>query len=380
MKLLHLADLHLGKRVNEFSMLKDQAYVLEQILTLACAERVDGVLIAGDVFDKTVPSVEAVSLLDDFLTKLSESHIAVYIICGNHDAPKRLAFGAQLIEKSAVYVAGEYEGEVKKVSVEDAFGPVHLYLLPYIKPAQVRAVWNQEAQDIETCQEAVSLVLQKTPIEKEHRNILVAHQFVAGAAVCDSEERSVGGLDQIEVSCFDGFDYVALGHLHGPQQIGRKTVRYGGTLLKYSFSEIHHHKSVTLVELGEKGQVAIKTFPVKPLHEMRQVRGSYEEITRRSNYEHTDTQDYMRIILTDEEDIFDAVGKLRAIYPNLMRVEYDNTRTAGVKNLQMPAPEQEKGPAELVEELFEMQNHKPMEEAQKVYMERLIRQVWEEKI
>lgn len=380
MKLLHLADLHLGKRVNEFSMLKDQAYVLEQILTLACAERVDGVLIAGDVFDKTVPSVEAVSLLDDFLTKLSGNHIAVYIICGNHDAPKRLAFGAQLIEKSAVYVAGEYEGEVKKVSVEDAFGPVHFYLLPYIKPAQVRAVWNQEAQDIETCQEAVSLVLQKTPIEKEHRNILVAHQFVAGAAVCDSEERSVGGLDQIEVSCFDGFDYVALGHLHGPQQIGRKEVRYGGTLLKYSFSEIHHHKSVTLVELGEKGQVAIKTFHVKPLHEMRQVRGSYEEITRRSNYEHTDTQDYMRIILTDEEDIFDAVGKLRAIYPNLMRVEYDNTRTAGAKNLQMPAPEQEKGPAELVEELFEMQNHKPMEEAQKVYMERLIRQVWEEKI
>lgn len=161
MKLLHLADLHLGKRVNEFSMLKDQAYVLEQILTLACAERVDGVLIAGDVFDKTVPSVEAVSLLDDFLTKLSVNHIAVYIICGNHDAPKRLAFGAQLIEKSAVYVAGEYEGEVKKVSVEDAFGPVHFYLLPYIKPAQVRAVWNQEAQDIETCQEAVSLITNK---------------------------------------------------------------------------------------------------------------------------------------------------------------------------------------------------------------------------
>lgn len=380
MRLLHLADLHLGKRVNEFSMLKDQEYILEQVLTLACTEQVDGVIVAGDVYDKTVPSVEAVSLLDDFLTRLAGYHIPVYLIGGNHDSLQRLSFGAQLIEKSDIYVAGEYQGEVKKVSVKDVYGPLDIYLLPFIKPAQVRAVWKEEAQGIETYQEAVSFVLQKTKINKEHRNILVAHQFVAGASVCDSEERTVGGIDQIAVSCFDGFDYVALGHLHGPQQVGRKTVRYAGTLLKYSFSEIQHHKSVTIVELGKKGEVEIQTFPLRPLHEMRQIRGTYEELTRRSNYENTDTADYMRIILTDEEDIFDAVGKLRAIYSNLMRLEYDNTRTGDCQAVQEATIEEEKGPAKLAEELFMLQNNRPMSEEQKNYMESLAGQVWEEKV
>lgn len=380
MRLLHLADLHLGKRVNEFSMLKDQEHILEQVVTLACTKGVDGVLVAGDVFDKTVPSVEAVSLLDDFLTQLAGHHIPVYLISGNHDSVQRLSFGAHLLEKSGVYVAGEYAGAVQKVCVEDAYGPVDIYLLPFIKPAQVRAVWKEEAQKIETYQEAVSFVLQKTQIEQEHRNILVAHQFVAGASVCDSEERSVGGIDQIDVSCFEGFDYVALGHLHGPQQVGRRTVRYAGTLLKYSFSELQHHKSITLVELGKKGEIEIQMFPVSPLHEMRQIRGSYEEITKRSNYENTDTADYMRIILTDEEDIFDAVGKLRAIYPNLMRLEYDNARTENGQMMQTVTAVQEKGPAELAAEFFMKQNNKPMEEEQKAYLERLIGQVWEEKI
>lgn len=380
MRLLHLADLHLGKKVNEFSMLKDQQYVLEQVVTLACTKSVDGVLVAGDVFDKTVPSVEAVSLLDDFLTKLSDHHIPVYLIGGNHDSVQRLSFGAHLLEKSGVYVAGEYSGEVQKVCVEDGYGPVDIYLLPFIKPSQVRAAWKEEAQGIETYQEAVSFVLQKTQINPAHRNILLAHQFVAGASVCDSEERSVGGIDQIDVSCFDGYDYVALGHLHGPQQVGRETVRYAGTLLKYSFSEIQHHKSITIVELREKGAVEIQTFAVRPLHEMRQIRGSYEEITRRSNYENTDTQDYMRIILTDEEDIFDAVGKLRTIYPNLMRLEYDNARTGSEQVIQTETGMQDKGPAELAVEFYMMQNNKPMEEEQKAYLENLVRQVWEEKV
>lgn len=379
MRLLHLADLHLGKRVNEFPMLRDQEHVLGQVVALACTKGVDGVLVAGDVFDKTVPSVEAVSLLDDFLTKLAEHHIPVYLISGNHDSVQRLSFGAHLFKKSGVYVAGEYTGEVQKVSVADAYGPVDIYLLPFIKPAQVRAVWKEEAQAVETYQEAVAFVLQKTQIEQEHRNILMAHQFVAGASVCDSEERSVGGLDQIDVSCFEGFDYVALGHLHGPQQVGRRTVRYAGTLLKYSFSEIQHHKSITFVELGKKGEIEIQTFPVSPLHEMRQIRGSYEEITKRSNYENTDTADYMRIILTDEEDIFDAVGKLRAIYPNLMRLEYDNARTGNGQMIQTVTAAQEKGPAELASEFFVMQNNKPLEEEQKAYLENLIGQVWEEK-
>lgn len=378
MRLLHLADLHIGKKVNEFSMIKDQEYVLEQILTLVCTEHVDGVLVAGDVFDRTVPSVEAVQLLDKFLTALSEQGVQVCLIGGNHDSAERLSFGARLMEKSGIHVAGEYRGCVEKVRMEDGWGPVDIYLLPFIKPAQVRAVWKEEAQEIVTYEEAVAFALGKVELDRGCRNLLVAHQFVAGAAVCDSEERSVGGLDQVSVSCFDDFDYVALGHLHGPQQIGRETVRYAGTPLKYSFSEMGHQKSAALLELRGKGDMEIRLCPLTPLHEMRQVRGSYEEVTRRDSYAHTDTKDYVRVVLTDEEDIFDAVGKLRAIYPNLMRLEYDNKRTGAYQTVQAAVQTEEKEPIALAEELFLLQNNREMGEEQRAYLEQLMGKVWED--
>ena len=385
MKFLHLADLHLGKSIYGVSLIDngDQIFWARRFLEKAAALKPDAVVIAGDVYDRSAPSGDAVMLLNYILTELEQMDIPVMLIAGNHDSGQRLSFAGSILAKRRIYIAGSVDAEITHVTVpeKNGSGEVTFWLVPYLFPAAAaQKLGDDSIGDYET---AMRKLLERQGIDFSKRNVLVAHQNVTAGgreAGRGGSESMAGGVGQMDYRVFDGFDYVALGHLHGPQQIGRKEVRYGGTLLKYSFSEIHHHKSVTLVELGEKGQVAIKTFPVKPLHEMRQVRGSYEEITRRSNYEHTDTQDYMRIILTDEEDIFDAVGKLRAIYPNLMRVEYDNTRTAGAKNLQMPAPEQEKGPAELVEELFEMQNHKPMEEAQKVYMERLIRQVWEEKI
>lgn len=379
MRLMHLADLHIGKKVNEFSMLEDQRYILEQVLALARDQKVDGVLIAGDIYDKAIPPVDAVSLFDAFLTRLSEWHLPVYMINGNHDSVERVSFGAKLMKKSGVYVASEYAGYVEQVRVKDAYGILDIYLLPFIKPAYVRAVWGEEADEVRTYQEAVAYVMGKMALEKEHRNLLVAHQFVTGAATCDSEEHSVGGLDQVEVSCFDGFDYVALGHLHGPQTVGRDTIRYAGTLLKYSFSEANHKKSVTIVELKEKGNISIETYPLEPLHDMRKIRGSYEEITRKSNYDRTNTEDYVQIILTDEEDIFDAVGKLRVIYPNLMKLEYDNTRTRRNGQTELSDTTEDKSPMELAEELFEMQNNKPMREEQKQYMESLMTDIWEAK-
>lgn len=378
MKFVHLADLHLGKRVNDFSMLEDQKYVLGQVLEIVRMERAEGVLIAGDIYDRQVPPVDAVGLLDDFLTKLSRDGIPVYMVGGNHDSIERVSFGARLMEGSGIHMATEYNGRVDMVTVEDEYGMIDIYLLPFIKPAHVRAVWKEEAEDVHTYQEALAFVIGKMERVEGHRNILVAHQYVSGAAVCDSEEHPIGGLDQVEASCFDGFDYVALGHLHGPQAVGRDTVRYAGTLLKYSFSEVNHKKSVTLAEMDEKGTVKIGTRQIVPLHEMRKIRGSYMEVTDRSNYGNGDTRDYVHITLTDEEDIFDAVGKLRVIYPNLMKLEYDNTRTRREQIVMASENTQMKPPLVLCEELFALQNNKPMGEDQKVYMEELIDGIWEE--
>ena len=378
MKFMHLADLHLGKRVNEFSMLEDQKYVLEQVLSLIDEEHADGVLIAGDIYDRQVPSVEAVRLCDDFLTSMAKRHVPVYLISGNHDSIERVSFGARLMEGSGIYMATEYDGEVDVVTAEDEYGAIDIYLLPFLKPAQVRAVWGEEAENIKTYQDALSFVIGKMTRDEDRRSILLAHQFVAGGAVCESEEHAVGGLDQVDAACFDGFDYVALGHLHGAQNTGRESVRYAGTLLKYSFSEINHKKSVTFVELREKGCVDIHTRPISPLHEMRRIRGSYAEVTSKLSYENTDTKDYVHITLTDEEDVFDAVGKLRAIYPNLMKLSYDNTRTRQGQSVTVSGEEEKKDPLTLTEELFVMQNNKPMSDEQRGYMLEMIRKVWEE--
>lgn len=379
MKLIHLADLHIGKRVNEISMIEDQRYILKQVLECVTEEQPDGILIAGDIYDRMVPSVEAVQLLDTFLTELSNQKVPVYLISGNHDSAERVSFGAKLLTKSQIYMATQYQGKMEKVTMQDAYGRVNLYLLPFLKPAQVRAVWKEEAEGISTYQDAIDFVMAKEEINPEERNVLVAHQFVAGAQTCDSEERSIGGLDQIAATSYQVFDYVALGHLHGPQQVSRKTIRYAGTLLKYSFSEIHHKKSITIVELREKGQVEVRQRPVHPLHDMRQLRGNYEELVKRENYENTDTDDYLRIILSDEEDIYDAVGKLRVIYPNLMRLEYDNTRTRKRQTIGETEPVEKKTPIDFMEELYQIQNNKAMSLEQRNYMKKMMETIWEEK-
>lgn len=377
MRLLHLADLHLGKRVHEFSMLEDQRYILKQILEIMEREQADGVLIAGDIYDKTVPSAEAVQLLDDFLTKIAERKIPVFLISGNHDSAERISFGAKLFAKSGVYFASCYQGQTEFVTLQDAYGELDIYLLPFIRPVHVRQAFPEQADKIVSYQDALQTVLAHINLNRERRNVLVAHQFVTGAERCESEDIQVGGLDNVDASLFDDFDYVALGHIHGPQWILRETVRYAGTPLKYSFSETRHQKAVTIIELRGKGETKIRTIPLEPLRDMRKIRGTYEELTRRSVYENTNLEDFVQITLTDETDIFDAVGKLRVIYPNLMKLEYDNRRTGN--RLETAVEERvERTPLEYTKELFMMQNEKPMSSGQEKYLVNLIREVWED--
>lgn len=376
MKFLHLADLHLGKRVNGFSMLEDQAHILRQILAILDGEQPDGVLIAGDVYDKSVPSVEAVELLDGFLTELRARGVPVLLISGNHDSPERLAFGGRVMDSCGIHISPVYDGALAPVTLQDAFGPVHVWLLPFVKPAHVRR-WFPDA-DIESYTDAVAEAVAHMDIDTAARNVLVTHQFVTGGTRSGSEELSVGGTDNVDSGVFAPFDYVALGHLHGAQHIGRETIRYAGSPLKYSFSEARQHKSVTVVTLGEKGDVQVRTVALTPLRVLREIRGSYDELTARSFYEHTTYRsDYLHLILTDEQDVFDAMSRLRTIYPYLMTLDYDNARTRAAGGMSVPAETERRTPLELFEALYQRQNHRPMSEVQRAYIAQLMEQIME---
>ena len=376
MRFLHLSDLHLGKRICEFSMLDDQRYILEEILSLLDTHPVDAVLLAGDLYDKPVPPAEAVRLLDWFLTELADRKLPVFAISGNHDSAERVAFGAHLLAGSQVYVSPVFEGAPAPIPLTDAYGPVDIYLLPFLKPAMVRHIYPDEP--IESYSDALGCVLRRCAPDPARRSVLVAHQFVAGAAACESEEPSVGGLDCVDAALFDGFDYVALGHLHSPQKVGRDTLRYCGTPLKYSFSEAHQHKSVTFVELGPKGEVTLSTAPLTPKHDLRELRGSYMELTDRRSYAGTATDDYLHITLTDEQDVPDALARLRVIYPNLMRLDYDNLRTRTQADLDAPAQTEQKTPLEHFAAFYALQNNQPLSAEQAAFCQQLIETLWKE--
>ena len=378
MKLIHLSDLHLGKRVNEFSMLEDQAFILQEILRIIDEEQPQAVVLAGDIYDKSVPSGEAVQLFDGFLWELSSRKLQVFVISGNHDSPERLSFGGRLMEGSGIHLSPVYSGKVEPAVLEDAYGPVNVYLLPFLKPAHVRRYFPEE--EIGSYTEALGKAVEALEIHKEQRNVLVTHQFVTGASRSDSEEISVGGSDNVDASVFDAFDYVALGHIHGPQNIGSPRIRYCGTPLKYSFSEAGQQKSVTVAELKEKGSLEVTVRPLTPLRDLREIRGSYLEVTAKSFYEGRNREDYLHITLTDEEDVPDGAAKLRVIYPNLMRLDYDNARTRS-RNLPEGAEEPEtKSPLELFEEFYERQNNQPMTEEQIRFSRALMETIWEDKL
>lgn len=377
MKLIHLSDLHLGKRVNEYSMLEDQKYILLRILEIIDDEKPNAVVIAGDVYDKSLPPAEAVALFDNFLVQLTRRDLQVFVISGNHDSAERIAFGSRLMAKSGVHMSPVYDGTVAPITLTDENGPVDFFLLPFLKPANVRRFFEDE--DIASYTDALAAVIGHMEVDAGRRNVLVTHQFVTGSTRCESEEISVGGTDNVDASVFAPFDYVALGHIHSPQNCGSEAIRYCGTPLKYSFSEAKDQKSVTIVTMQEKGSLQVTTRALIPMRDLVELRGSYEELTLRSFYENTTWQeDYTHITLTDEEDIPDAIGKLRVIYHNLMKLDYDNARTRSNAQIGSAEGTESKSPLQLFEEFFALQNNQPMSDEQREFMEALIEKTWED--
>lgn len=378
MKLMHLSDLHLGKRLNEFSLLEDQSFILQQLVELVRSEQPDCVLLAGDIYDKPVPPAEAVTLFDDFLNKLAQL-TTVCVTSGNHDSAERLAFGAQLMREGGVHFCGLYTGEPQCVTLQDAYGSVHIYLLPFLKPAHVRHCLSPtEAEQVTTYHEALRCVVERLHINAAERNVLVAHQFVTGAQTAGSEAVNVGGVDNIGAEVFAAFDYTALGHIHRAQNVGSERVRYSGTPLKYSFAEWQQEKSVTLVELGEKGSVSVTALPLAPLRDLRKLRGSYEELMSKDFYDELPKdsdgllRDFYHLTLTDEEDVPDAVQKLRSVYKNLLQLEYDNKRTRTDNAIEGAERVVEKSPLELMEEFYQLQNNQALSEKQRAYLQGLL--------
>ena len=375
MKFIHLSDLHLGKRVNEYQMLDDQAYILKKIINIIDDEVPDGVIIAGDIYDKSVPSAEAVGLFDDFLVRLAKRKLEVFIISGNHDSPERIAFGSRIMDASGIHLSPVYDGKILPFSMQDEHGTVDIYMLPFIKPAHVRMFCDEE---ISSYTDAINYVISNLDIKPKNRNIIVTHQFVTGASRSESEEISISGSDNVNADVFAPFDYVALGHIHSPQNCGSDHIRYCGTPLKYSFSEAKDHKSVTVVELAEKGKVSYRTVELVPQHDLVELKGTYAELTLKSFYEGSTWQeDYTHITLTDEEDIPDVIGKLRTIYHRLMKLDYDNKRTRLNMEINSVTDVESKSPLELFSDFYKLQNNQPMTQEQFDYVKLLIEKSWE---
>ncbi len=373
MKIFHLSDLHLGKKLNEQPLIEDQEFILNQIAEEARKNKIDAVIIAGDIFDKSIATVEALGLFEEFLKKLVSFKIKVLIISGNHDSAERLSFGSDFMEASSIFISPAYDGKYPPVTLTDEYGEINFYLLPFIKPAVVRHFFPEE--NIESYTDAVRSAIKKMNPDFSKRNVMAAHQFITGAGRCESEEVSVGGLDNVDASVFDGFDYTALGHIHGPQNIGSEKVRYCGTPLKYSFSEINHKKSITVVELKEKGNVTVSEIPLVPLRDMKELKGKYDELVLRENYKDKNLDDFYRIILTDEDDVPDALGKLKMIYKNLMRLDYDNLRTRSYHSTSEINMEQRADPAELFAKFYENRNVEKLSDVQRDFVIQLIEEI-----
>lgn len=377
MKILHTSDLHIGKRVNEYSLLDEQAFILNQIVEMAKREQPDTVILAGDIYDKSIPSAEAIALFDEFLAQLSQLRKAIFIISGNHDSAERIAFASRIMEASGVYLSPVYNGSIQPIVLNDGKTEVAFHLLPYIKLSLVQH-FAEEGVEIRSYDEAMRYAISKMDIDKKRRNVLITHQFITNAERTESEDIMVGGLDNIDASAFDDFDYVALGHLHRPQYCGRETVRYSGSPLKYSFSEVNDKKSVTLIEINGSEPATVTALPLTPLHDWHDLKGTYDELTNRSYYDGTDLQEaYVRITLTDEDDIPDGMRKLKTIYHHLAELRYDNKRTrAGETLIGKPMNVDKMNPEELFTELFEKQNAQGLSDEQSTYLNQLINEIF----
>lgn len=375
MKFAHLSDLHLGKYLNQYSLMEDQEYILKQIIQRIREQDVDVVLVSGDIYDRAVPPGEAVALFDDFLSELSEDQRKVCIISGNHDSPERIAFASRLIAASGVYLSPVYQGEVQPVRLEDSYGPVNIYMLPFIKPVHVRHFFPEE--EIHSYTDAVRSAITHMNVDGRERNVLLAHQFVTGAFRSDSEDISVGGLDNVDADVFDHFDYVALGHLHRAQNVENNRIRYCGTPLKYSFSECKDEKTVTIVELGNKEDILVDTVPLVPLRDMIELEGEFREVVSAPFYENVDTEAFIRLTLTDEREVLDAFSRLRSIYPNLMAMDYKKRAVPKDQEAGGTRERTSLHPADLFGQFYQEMNRQPLWEAQQQYLLEKIEKIWE---
>ena len=375
MKIMHLSDLHLGKRVNEFSMIEDQTYILNEIINIIDEQKPKVIILAGDIYDKPIPPAEAVELFDNFLYKLSKRNLYVFIISGNHDSAERIAFGSRLFDKSGIYLSPVYNGKILPISVDDECGDINFYMLPFIKPVHVRRFFPDAS--ISTYTDALNTVITDMNIDSTKRNILITHQFVTGSSRTESEDVSVGGSDNVDADIFKDFDYVALGHIHRSQSCGSEYIRYCGTPLKYSFSESKDTKSITVIDIKEKGDIKLDFIPLTSLRDMVEIKGSYNELMLKSFYENTSLPtDYVHITLTDEEDIPDVITKLRVIYKNIMKLDYDNQRTRKSSEINLINAVDSMSPLELFDTFYEIQNGRHLSDAQRVFLENIIEGVW----
>ena len=378
MKFMHLSDLHLGKRVNEFSMLEDQVYILNKIVNIIDLEKPAAIILAGDIYDKPIPPAEAVELFDDFLYKLSQRNLKVFIISGNHDSAERIAFGARLFDKTGIYMSPVYTGNISPIEMSDEFGKINIYMLPFIKPVHVRRYFPDT--EITSYTDAVSTVIENMHLDTGIRNILITHQFVTGASRTESEDISVGGSDNVNADVFFDFDYVALGHIHRSQSCGSEYIRYSGTPLKYSFSESKDTKSITVVDIKEKGNIKLDFIPLTPLRDMVEIKGTYDDLMLKSFYENTTyPDDYVHITLTDENDILDVITRLRVVYKNIMKLDYDNQRTRSNSEINLINDMESKSPLELFDIFYDSRNGQPLNNEQREFMESIIEDIWRNK-
>ena len=371
MKLLHIGDLHLGKSLGDFDLIRDQKYILDQILGIIKEKAVDGVLIAGDVYDKAVPSEAAMNLLDYFLSSLSRSGVSTFMISGNHDSDDRLNYGSDLFAANQIYIASKYDGTLYRRTVTDAYGEADIYLLPFVKASQVKHFFPDA--EIATYDDAVRVILSHAGVDPDRRNIIVAHQFVTGRsedpALGGSESvgtQSVGLVEKIGYDCFDAFDYAALGHIHSPQKVGREEVRYAGSPLKYSLSEVNNTKSVPIITLGEKGDVSLELIPLRPMRDLRHIKGPMKMLLDKTNI--TDPDDFIYVTLTDEDTVNDAMGIFQQVYPNTVKIDYDNSHTRAIEQVDISSIAETKSFSELIGDFYKLMYHCEMGKEEMKYM------------
>ncbi len=355
-------------------MADDQKYILDQIIKITKEEKADGIIIAGDIYDKAIAPVEAIRIFEDFLTELVKLKIKVYIISGNHDNSDRLTFGSGFMENSGIFFSHNYDGTAACPTFTDEFGEVKIYLLPFIRPQNVRPCFPDK--EIADYNDALKTAVDSLNIDCSKRNILVTHQNVTNAKHCDSEELIFGGLDNISSKIFKDFDYVALGHIHSPQHIERESIRYCGTPLKYSTSEINQTKSVTVIDLKEKGNLSVYQKELKPLRDMRQVKGKFDDIIKNSSSDDKNHEDYINVVLTDEDDVADAMARIRQVYPFALQIEYDNYRTQHIADSIKTSDVKKMNPCDVFSAFYTDRTEKELSEDESEYIKTLVEDIW----